>query len=209
MSGAELQLAVSLSLFLGAILGALLCTYVRAGRNRLVTEENAFQACLELREQLESLQESLQADAPGAPPPAGKGALAGVGARPQPASPAWGAELDEAADEPVPSTKHPPNLAAWRRLERPPAPAISAARQARPAEVEIVAPIRRRPRSAERPVAINEQMAQEIVLRHFGVVVTPMPRPGASGAVQSDKILLMPPAHAAANEAGDRHSLAR
>lgn len=209
MSSAEFQVAVSLSLFLGAILGVLFCTYTRARRNRLVPDAAAFQVCLELREQLESLQQTLLAGASYAPPPARNEVPARFVGRQRPASPSGAATLAEAVDEPVSSTRNPPNLAAWRRLERPSAPAQAIARHAWPAETEIVAPVRRRPRTAERPAAIDARTAQEIVLRHFGVSVAPMPHPAvAAGAGQSDKVIPMPPAHTGATQPEKWHSLA-
>ncbi len=209
MSGAELQVAVSLSLVLGAILGALLCTYVRAGRNRLIPSGAAFQACQELRAELESLQEALQAACSYAPSAVRNETSSGQTGDRRPASPAPAAAPTEAFDEPVSSTQHPPNLAAWRRLERPSAAAHTVVRQSRPAQTEIVAPVRRRSRTANRPALIDPQTAHEIVMRHFGVSVAPMPNPGvAARAGRSDKVIPMPPARSGAAATDEQHSLA-
>lgn len=209
MSGSELQVAVSLSLVLGAILGALLCTYVRAGRNRLIPSGAAFQACLELRAELESLQQALQSACSYAPRAVREEIPSGLATGRRPASPAPAAAPTEAFDEPVSSTQHPPNLAAWRRLERPLAAAPTIAHQLPPAQTEIVAPVRRRPRAAGRPAVIDPQTAHDLVMRHFGVSVAPMPHPGvAARAGRSDKVILMPPARSGAPAPGKQHSLA-
>ncbi len=209
MLSAELQIAVSFSLVLGAVFGALLCSYMRAGRNRLVPSEAVFQTCLELRQKLEMLQQALQADASYAAHPARREAPAGVagGPAPTPAAPAPGDPFGRAAYDPPVSSKELPNMAGWRRLDRPQAPAHLAARHPWPAQAEIVAPVRRHVRGTERPAAIDAQLAQEIVLRHFGVSMNPLPRPADAGADQPGRLLRMPTTHAG-EPAGERRSFA-
>ncbi|MGD0578464.1 MAG: hypothetical protein ABSC08_06000 [Bryobacteraceae bacterium] len=209
MVGGELQVIVSFSLVLGAILGALVCSYVRAGRNRLVPSEAAFQVCLELRQKLELLQQSLQADNLHTPHPIRMEALAGMASGPAPARASSGlAALCAAADfDPPVSSKDLPNVAAWRRVEKPQTLAHHVSRLPRPAETELVAPVRRRNRAAGHPGAIDAQLAQELVLRHFGVAVDPLPQPAAAG--QSGKVLRMPAARIDAPARDERQSLAR
>jgi len=162
-----------------------------------------------LRAELESLQQALQAACSYAPPPGRKETPSGQTDDRRPASPAPAAALPEAFDEPVASTQHPPNLAAWRRLERPVAAARTIARPSRPTQTEIVAPVRRRPRTADRPAVIDPQTAHEIVMRHFGVSVAPMPHAGVAARTgRSDKVILMPPARSGAAAPEEQHSLA-
>jgi hypothetical protein len=207
MLSAELQIAVSFSLVLGAIFGALLCSYMRVGRNRLLPSEAAFQACLELREKLEMLQQALQADVLCAPHPARREVPAGVAGRPAPAAPARAA-LQAAVDyDPPVSSKELPNLAAWRRIEKPQALAHHAGGRPQPQATELVAPVRRRIRGTERPAAIDARMAQEIVLRHFGVAMKPLPGP-AAGPDQPGKLIHMPVSHAGEPPCDERRSFA-
>src|ERR1039458_3619130 len=227
MLSAELQIAVSFSLVLGAIFGALLCSYMRVGRNRLLPSEAAFQACLELREKLEMLQQALQTDVFCAPHPTRRTAPAVVAGRPSPAAPARAALPAAVEYDPPVSSKDLPDMMAWHRLERsrahaPPAgvdydppvsskdlpdmmawhriersrdPAHHASRCPRPEEAALVAPVRRRSRGTERPAAINARIAQEIVLRHFGVAMNPLPGPAAARADLTGKLLRMPVSH--------------
>ncbi|MGO9242358.1 MAG: hypothetical protein ACLQBJ_16265 [Bryobacteraceae bacterium] len=162
-----------------------------------------------MRAELESLQEALQAACSYAPSAVRNETSSGQTGDRRPASPAPAAAPTEAFDEPVSSTQHPPNLAAWRRLERPSAAAHTVVRQSRPAQTEIVAPVRRRSRTANRPALIDPQTAHEIVMRHFGVSVAPMPNPGvAARAGRSDKVIPMPPARSGAAATDEQHSLA-
>src|ERR1039458_245295 len=187
MLSAELQIAVSFSLVLGAIFGALLCSYMRVGRNRLLPSEAAFQACLELREKLEMLQQALQTDVFCAPHPTRRAAPAVVAGRPSPAAPARAALPAAVEYDPPVSSKDLPDMMAWHRIERSRAPAHHASRCPRPEEAALVAPVRRRSRGTERPAAINARIAQEIVLRHFGVAMNPLPGPAAARAPRSSR----------------------
>lgn len=206
MFSAELQIAVSFSLVLGAILGALLCSYMRIGRNRLLPGEAAFQACLELREKLEMLQQALQADVSCATHPTRTAAPAGVAGRLAPVAPARAA-LPAAVDyDPPVSSKELPDMATWRRIERPQPRAHHVSRGLRSEEPEMVTPVRRRTRGMERSAAVDARMAQEIVLRHFGVSVHPIPRPAASD--QPGKLLHMPVAHVGEPPCDERRSFA-
>src|ERR1039458_7025362 len=195
MLSAELQIAVSFSLVLGAIFGALLCSYMRVGRNRLLPSEAAFQACLELREKLEMLQQALQTDVFCAPHPTRRAAPAVVAGRPSPAAPARAALPAAVEYDPPVSSKDLPDMMAWHRIERSRAPAHHASRCPRPEEAALVAPVRRRSRGTERPAAINARIAQEIVLRHFGVAMNPLPGPAAARADLTGKLLRMPVSH--------------
>src|ERR1035438_5726972 len=109
MFSAELQIAVSFSLVLGAVFGALLCSYMRLGRNRLLPSEAAFQACLELREKLEMLQQALQADVLCAPHPARTEVPVRVAGRPVPVGPARAALPAGVEYDPPVSSKVLPN----------------------------------------------------------------------------------------------------
>jgi hypothetical protein len=208
MFSAELQIAVSFSLVLGAIFGALLCSYMRLGRNRLLPSEAAFQACLELREKLEMLQQALQADVLCAPHPTRTDVPARVAGRPVPVGPARAALPAGVEYDPPVSSKNLPNLAAWRRIEKPQALAHHVARGPRPGETELVAPVRRRTRGTDRPAAIDARIAQEIVLRHFGVPMNPMPGPVATVGDQTGKLLRMPVSHAGEPPCDERRSFA-
>jgi len=199
MFSAELQIAVSFSLVLGAIFGALLCSYMRLGRNRLLPSEAAFQACLELREKLEMLQQALQADVLCAPHPTRTDVPVGPARAALPA----GVEYD-----PPVSSKNLPNLAAWRRIEKPQALAHHVARSPRPGETELVAPVRRRTRGADRPAAIDARIAQEIVLRHFGVAMNPLSGSAAASADLTGKLLRMPVSHVGEPPCDERRSFA-
>jgi hypothetical protein len=208
MFSAELQIAVSFSLVLGAIFGALLCSYMRLGRNRLLPSEAAFQACLELREKLEMLQQALQSDVFCAPHPTRAEVQAGVAGRPLPVGPARAALPAGAEYDPPVSSKELPNLAAWRRIEKPQGLAHHVARGPRPGETELVAPVRRRTHGTDRPAAIDARIAQEIVLRHFGVPMNPMPGPVATVGDQTGKLLRMPVSHAGEPPCDERRSFA-
>jgi len=208
MFSAELQIAVSFSLVLGAIFGALLCSYMRVGRNRLLPSEAAFQACLELREKLEMLQQALQADVLSAPHPTRREDLAGVAGRPSPVAPARAVPPAAVGFDPPVSSKEPPNMAAWRRLDKQRIVAHHVSRCPRSDESELVAPVRRRTRGTERPVAVDARIAQEIVMRHFGVSMNPIPRPVAVGADQPGKLLRMPVAHVGEPPYDERRSFA-
>jgi len=216
MFSAEFQVLMSFSLVAGAVLGALLCSYLRAVRNRPLPSEAVFQTCLELREQLEMLQQSLQADAHHAPHRMRREAPAGIASRLAPALAAPARAVSPVATVPFPgagydppvSSKELPNMAAWRRLDRPQTLAHHLARGPRPAGTEMVAPVRRRARGTDRPPAIDARMAQEIVLRHLGVSMNPMPRPAAAGADQPGKLLHMPTAHAGELACNERLSFA-
>ena len=135
---------------------------------------------------------------------AGDPALAPV----KPASPSSPALYTAADYDPPVSSKELPNMAAWRRLDRPQTLAHHLARGPRPAGTEMVAPVRRRARGTDRPPAIDARMAQEIVLRHLGVSMNPMPRPAAAGADQPGKLLHMPTAHAGELACNERLSFA-
>jgi hypothetical protein len=208
MLSAELQIAVSFSLVLGAIFGALLCSYMRVGRNRLLPSEAAFQACLELREKLEMLQQALQTDVFCAPHPTRRAAPAGVAGHPSPAAPARAALPAAVQYDPPVSSKDLPDMVAWHRIERPRAPAHHASRCPRPEEAALVAPVRRRSRGTVRPAAIDARIAQEIVLRHFGVAMNPLPGPAAARADLTGKLLRMPVSHVGEPPCDERRSFA-
>ena len=210
MLGGELQVVASFSLILGAILGAILCAYMRSGRNRLLPAEGALEVYLDLREKLESLQQTLQADAPATPSAAAPEPPAKVnGTPPRERTSTSLAALAAATEyDPPITSQDPPNLSAWRRLDRPRNLAHHVPRQPQPADKEIVAPVRRQSRSARRPAALDARTAEEIVMRHFGVCMDPMPLPNGSVTGLSNKVLHMPAARAEAPGQQGWHSLA-
>ena len=106
------------------------------------------------------------------------------------------------------SSKNLPNLAAWRRIEKPQALAHHVARSPRPGETELVAPVRRRTRGADRPAAIDARIAQEIVLRHFGVAMNPLSGSAAASADLTGKLLRMPVSHVGEPPCDERRSFA-
>ena len=202
MLGGELQVVASFSLILGAILGAILCSYMRAGRNRLLPTEGALETYLDLREKLESLQQTLQADAPGASPmvdmdkelPA-KSAKAPSRECTKPSLAALAAAVEY--DPPV-TSKDLPNVAAWRRLDKPRNLAHHVSRHVQPAAENIVAPVRRKNRPVGHQAAIDSRTAEEIVMRHFGVCMDPLPLPMGGSAGLANNVLRMPAARAEA-----------
>lgn len=180
MGGVEFYSVVSFSLALGGILGALLCICLQSAWNSLAPSKSAVQACHGLRAKLAFLQQALTSDTFYAPPSTRKEAIVGRVGNPVsvpagPASPFLDALWAFVADESVASAKHPLNLAAWRRIEKPTVPALCVVPRPRPAKTETVAPVRRRADGTESPSAIDTRMVQEIVLRHFGVSLSAMP----------------------------------
>jgi hypothetical protein len=112
-----------------------------------------------------------------------------------------------AAFDPPVSSHNLFNLAAWRRLDRHPALAHLVACHPDPAQSEMVAPVRRLARGTGRLGAINAPVAQEIVLRHFGVSMNSMPRPAANAA-QPGKLIRMQAARASTPVHVEPHSRA-
>jgi hypothetical protein len=106
------------------------------------------------------------------------------------------------------SSKDLPDMVAWHRIERPRAPAHHASRCPRPEEAALVAPVRRRSRGTVRPAAIDARIAQEIVLRHFGVAMNPLPGPAAARADLTGKLLRMPVSHVGEPPCDERRSFA-
>jgi hypothetical protein len=180
MSGAEFYSVVNFSLVLGAIVGALLCICLQSAWNSLAPGESAVQAGHGLRAKIALLQQTIRSDTFYALPAARKEASVELADSPVaimagPAAAFLDALWAFLADESGASAKHPKNLAAGHRIEKPMAPALCIVPPPRSAETETVAPIRRRLRGTESPRVIDTRMVQEIVLRHFGVTLCAMP----------------------------------
>jgi len=172
MFSAELQIAVSFSLVLGAIFGALLVPTCGSDETACCPARPHFRlawncarssnaaASASGRRPLRSASHAHRCPGPsGRPPGAGR-------TRPR-RSPAGWNMIRRCRRRIFPT---------WRRgaalKSRRPWP--SRCPQPPPGETELVAPVRRRTRGADRPAAIDARIAQEIVLRHFGVAMNPL-----------------------------------
>jgi hypothetical protein len=150
--------------------------------------ESAARAYTRLRAKLALLREALRTDTSDVPSPARKEASVLAG----PASPSLDAVWAWAAGKTAASAAQLLNPAARSRIEKPTTPALRIVRDPRPAEISMGGLVGHRTHAMESPRTIDTGMAQEIVRRHLGVSLTPMPncqpapRLGRSVTIASD-----------------------